>query len=334
MNEKERLVKMKFLMKWEQPKGETERKKNLIKQKIVQLGTVQPFYEQYFQTKHIKGMIAMCYSAARLPMVKDTMLMDFVKGLSLIPFAKDVLQWKEIDRFMNPVTNFLMEFLSTEVFRDNIIGKEISGDEIIRLKNIDIPLSKEAIKLHIERRKFLPLTPEDIANIQKDLVKYKLDLFDDSTEKKVISIVQERVVEQPKVQSKCESHDESTNPTRGQQLKTKLSEYGFFELENISTLSVRQQDELILMLINNIIPYQIAMLHFLGFISSVMQNWSKTRTQLFRIIAKILSRPERSVAGNIRSLDPKSGDKVNYTAYQKLDVVKIDYERLKNQDVF
>lgn len=334
MSEKERLAKLKFLMKWEQPKEETERKKNLIKQEITHLESIRPLYEEYFQTKRMKGMIAMCFSAARLPMVNDTMLIDFVKGLSLIPFAKDELQWKEIDSLLNPVTDFLNEFLSTDVFLNNIIDKEISGDEILKLKNIDVPLSKEAIRLHIKRKGFLPITPEDVAKIQQDLVKYKLEQFDDGTDKKVMSIMQERVVEQLEVHSICESQVESVNPTKSEKLKTRLSEYGFFELDVIKKLNKSQIDTLISKLAENDLPYQIAMLYYLDFIRYIWKNHGKLVEDKYKILSYILETGERTTKGNILVLNKNSKeDKTRYTSWNLLEETKADFFKIQKLGV-
>jgi hypothetical protein len=116
-----------------------------------------------------------------------------------------------------------------------------------------------------------------------------------------------------------------------QELKTSLSEFGFFDLPLVSHLSHMHQNDLFKLISNNKLPYQIAMLDFLGFIDLVSQHFN-THIGLQKKLSKILGSDKngRAVRGNLNSLSSKTAEDLDrYTARKHKLKVQNDYNQLK-----
>lgn len=116
--------------------------------------------------------------------------------------------------------------------------------------------------------------------------------------------------------------------TKTDKLKEDLSKYGFFELPKLKTLS--EPNKLIDLISNNDLPYNIAMIDFLGFIEHLKAKYFPTKDKLNKAVANLFDVTDRAVKGNINVLNPVSReDRSRYTADQQKKVVIKDYQTLK-----
>lgn len=120
--------------------------------------------------------------------------------------------------------------------------------------------------------------------------------------------------------------------TKTGKLTADLEEYGFFELENVKSMQPENQRRLIESLITKGLPYQIAMLDYLGFLKFLQNErcTPPTKYALFKKLSKILDSPERTIKGNINVLGEKTEEnKRRYTAHLHKESVKKDFQMLK-----
>lgn len=124
-----------------------------------------------------------------------------------------------------------------------------------------------------------------------------------------------------------------------QQIKTKadllteqLSQYGFFELEKVKTLSEQSKVSIIEKIAESGLPYAIAMFDYLQFIPYLEKKHFDSKYKLKREISKWFDSDKegRAVRGNISSLLKNTTEnKDRYTAYKHKENVIKDYELLK-----
>jgi hypothetical protein len=110
-----------------------------------------------------------------------------------------------------------------------------------------------------------------------------------------------------------------------------LKSNGFFEIEKVKVLSEANQSKLIKLILDNKLPYRIAMLDFLDFFSYLEQEYSYTKTDMYTRVSDWLGadRTGRSVKGNILGLLKASNEnKERYTAHLHKEKVKKDYQNL------
>lgn len=115
-------------------------------------------------------------------------------------------------------------------------------------------------------------------------------------------------------------------------LKIQLGELGFFDLPIVKKLNVLSQTKLVETIISNKLPYQIAMLHYLGFINHLEKEHLPIKYKLYRKISELLcsDKDGRAVKGNLSSLlSMSTANKDRYTAHLHKESVKKDYENLK-----
>ena len=115
-------------------------------------------------------------------------------------------------------------------------------------------------------------------------------------------------------------------------LKEQLSQYGFFELEKVKTLSEQSKVLIIEKIAESGLPYAIAMLDYLQFILYLEKKHFDSKYKLNREVSKWFDSDKdgRAVKGNISSLLKKTTEnKTRYTAYQHKENVIKDYEQLK-----
>ncbi len=124
--------------------------------------------------------------------------------------------------------------------------------------------------------------------------------------------------------------NKTTEPekTNGQYLSERLSKYGFFELEKVKSLSQESQFALIELLAVNKMPYNVAMLDFLGFIDQIQKKYSRTLDKRNSIISKIFDSDKdgRTIKGLINSLHKP--EQSRYTAHLHRQTVQNDYQKL------
>lgn len=121
--------------------------------------------------------------------------------------------------------------------------------------------------------------------------------------------------------------DTEQHITKRQELLGKLLSYDFNKLTLVMALSQSQQDSLIDLLTENPLPYKIAMLAKVGFLTYAQQNYCPTKQQLYKLLAQLLGASERVMKGNVLVLQPKtSEDKTRYTAHKYTKQVATDYQ--------
>lgn len=120
--------------------------------------------------------------------------------------------------------------------------------------------------------------------------------------------------------------------TKADILKEQLSQYGFFELEKVKTLSEQSKVSIIEKIAESGLPYAIAMFDYLQFIPYLEKKHFDSKYKLNREVSKWFDSDKdgRAVKGNISSLLKNTTEnKGRYTAYKHKENVIKDYELLK-----
>lgn len=113
------------------------------------------------------------------------------------------------------------------------------------------------------------------------------------------------------------------------QLREALEAMGFASLPMVKEIFNKANYSKIFDLFSkNKAPYQIAMLHYLGFLEHLFQN--DTRESVYRQIATILKAKQRVIKGNCLVLNPKSTESRKlYTSITHIKEVEKDYQNIK-----
>jgi len=133
-------------------------------------------------------------------------------------------------------------------------------------------------------------------------------------------------------QSNIEALPPQPIKTKADILKEQLSQYGFFELEKVKTLSEQSKVSIIEKIAESGLPYAIAMFDYLQFIPYLEKKHFDSRYKLNREVSKWFDSDKegRAVKGNISSLLKNTTEnKDRYTAYKHKENVIKDYELLK-----
>jgi hypothetical protein len=105
--------------------------------------------------------------------------------------------------------------------------------------------------------------------------------------------------------------------------------YRFDQLPKISTLSSVPQNRLIRKIIENPLPYSIAMLSYLGYLDSLHKSYALSKVNIYLHIAKAFHTDVRTVKGNCLVLNPYSKeDRGKYQADRYLGKVEKDYQAI------
>ena len=120
--------------------------------------------------------------------------------------------------------------------------------------------------------------------------------------------------------------------TKTDKLKNTLSKYRFLSLPKVKDLTPQQQEQLIVLLSSNKLPYQIAMIDYLGFIKYLEKEHFQAKYKLNKELSKWFDSDKdgRAVKANISCLLGNSTENKNrYTAHLHKETVQKDYEKLK-----
>jgi len=139
-------------------------------------------YNDYFQLKEIKSILNYVDAiSSQIP--NEELIINFVKGLSLLPLIQNTNDKAELevyelefDELFQPLFKILQEYLETS-YRDYIIDKEVTGEEIIQTDRVIVPITKKAIKQYIDKTKSFPIAPVDIEKIVLDFIDYKERIY-------------------------------------------------------------------------------------------------------------------------------------------------------------
>ena len=111
-------------------------------------------------------------------------------------------------------------------------------------------------------------------------------------------------------------------------LISEIKRLGFYNLNKISSLNTDKQYKIIDLIFQNELPYCIALLDYLGFLSH-LKILLKNKTLIYKELAKILLTDERSVKGNMNVLNSYSEEnRERYTAHLHKEKVKEDYNNI------
>jgi predicted nucleic-acid-binding protein len=102
--------------------------------------------------------------------------------------------------------------------------------------------------------------------------------------------------------------------------------YDFNNLDKISG----KADYIINHLSQNDIPYIVAYLKLLEFDKFLLENYCKTKENMYLTISKILKKSKRIIKGNYLVLNPKSNeDRIRYTSHKYINQVSKHYKSIK-----
>lgn len=175
---------LEFSQRWHLPDTETKRRMILIADRITKNKGIHHLSDGYFKSKIIKGSVSAASVMAGLRPITDEMLMNYIDGLSIVGLYfkyKRKQDEGEINRLVNPALKELTEFLSQEQWKDFVIDKEVAGDEICKINNMEIPFSTQAIKIHLKRMGIKLIFPSHVAKAKSDFRKYNIKLYGDET---------------------------------------------------------------------------------------------------------------------------------------------------------
>lgn len=119
------------------------------------------------------------------------------------------------------------------------------------------------------------------------------------------------------------------------ELDSSLRPYGFFTLPKVAALSIENQQKLIELISENLLPYKVAMLAEIGFIEYLLKKHFTSKKAFYAAFSPLLTpkgndKTGRGIKGNLSTLSEiTTEDLSRYTAYQHKQQVKNDYEGLR-----
>ncbi|MEM6272802.1 MAG: hypothetical protein AAF998_25535 [Bacteroidota bacterium] len=113
-------------------------------------------------------------------------------------------------------------------------------------------------------------------------------------------------------------------------LYQKLRKYQFFGLPKVRILSDEAKVQLIGIISSANLPFQIALLDHLEFITYLEKEHTETKQEARNVLGGLLGASERNVKGNIYVLNPKSKEnRKRYTAHLQVQKAIEEFEKLK-----
>lgn len=132
----------------------------------------------------------------------------------------------------------------------------------------------------------------------------------------------------------CFPATESINPDRldtiASRFRSLFQPHGFFQLPLVAALkSEFNKDALLNLIYENELPYQIALLHFLGFLTHLQEVQHFSKERVYHFLAEVFQVNHRAIKGNILVLSRFSKEnKTRYTSYRHIESVESDYKIL------
>ena len=134
---------------------------------------------------------------------------------------------------------------------------------------------------------------------------------------------------------KCDPYTESTyddkQESQMKRLQAHLQSHGFFQLPLVAALKgANHKEALLKLLFENELPYQIALLHFLGFLTHLQEALHLSKEQVYHFLAEVFQANHRAIKGNILVLGNYSKEnRARYTSFRHLETVETDYRILE-----
>lgn len=184
---------------------------------------------------------------------------------------------------------------------------------------------KTAIKWCEEwRERYLPLfdpySPDEKEAMHKDLFKPLWQQLSES----------DKEYKGDAIKTDSVSNSKNINGDKIHLLITQLNNYGFNELDKIQAIISANSNNIYQLLIDNDLPYKIALLDHLGFISHLQKNHCNTKDKTYSKLSEILKEDYRSIKGNCLVLNPISKEnRIRYTAHNHKENAERDYQNLK-----
>lgn len=154
-------------------------KNNILQKRIDYWLNKMPVSKRALEHEGIYDFLLAMDETTNVRDISNKILNDFVDGLVFLPYfikKNDSESTDFIESLVRPGLDFIESYIKNE-YQDFLINLEVSGEDILRIQNIEIPISQKQIK----RTKKLPLTTEDIAKITTDFVEYKKKMYQPST---------------------------------------------------------------------------------------------------------------------------------------------------------
>jgi hypothetical protein len=149
-----------------------------LRDELLYWETKQPSLKKHFQSESMIGLLEIIDKATYA--IKDSKLItDFILGQVAWYFFKEEKNDKDrqyfeqqADVLTRPLMIVLKKHLESD-YRDYIIDQEVTGEEIIKTDRVIVPITKNALRLHINKTKVFPMNTTDVEKLIKDFTEYK-----------------------------------------------------------------------------------------------------------------------------------------------------------------
>jgi len=156
------------------------RSQEIILNEIKAWSDINPLFKSYFIKEPIRTLIEICAIVTLDHPLREELIINFVTGLTALPMfekTKDERYAFEFEKLTKPVFDQLKEKITSDDYRNTLIDTEISGEGMLQINDVSIPISAKEILLHIRRINATPIIGQDIAEIERDWLKYKRNQY-------------------------------------------------------------------------------------------------------------------------------------------------------------
>ena len=155
---------------------------NFVQEEILFWSNSDPVWKNFFELKLTKTSITVSTLILKNNPKRFKLMSDFIDGLALFPFwlkSKNEQYGLEFDRLTKPVIDLQIQHFRSENWQRAIIGKEVTGQDTLQVNDVTIPITQEALLLHIQRTNTLILTTESVIKLERDWRKYNRAKYQD-----------------------------------------------------------------------------------------------------------------------------------------------------------
>ncbi|MEI8048926.1 MAG: hypothetical protein WCI92_16205, partial [Bacteroidota bacterium] len=155
--------------------GNIDNFENFIQEEILFWSNSDPVWKNFFEIKVIKTSITVSTLILKNNPKRFKLMSDFVKGFALFPLwykSKNEQYGLEFDSLTKPVMDLQIQYFRSENWQRAKIGKEVTGQDTLQVNDVTIPITQEALLLHIQRTNTLILTTESVIKLERDWRNY------------------------------------------------------------------------------------------------------------------------------------------------------------------